>query len=169
MGCPSFTGSVQVFACAQDQYTLFLNGREILTGADSYAVQSGSFPIVKGDVLAAIVQDTGGGRAWLSLRVVRDGTTLLDAGDMLYQTTEQPSWKMSKLLSGFREPAVRTHHKRMGTDPRTRAYVQRRTAQGLSKPEIMRCLKRYVAREVFQAIRNLGLQQHQSNPEQAAA
>lgn len=31
----------------------------------------------------------------------------------------------------------------------TRAYVERRTAQGLSKPEIIRCLKRYVAREVY--------------------
>lgn len=41
---------------------------------------------------------------------------------------------------------------RMGTDQRTKDYVARRTAQGLSKPEIMRCLKRYVAREVFAAI-----------------
>ena len=41
---------------------------------------------------------------------------------------------------------------RMGTDQRTKDYVARRTAQGLSKPEIMRCLKRYVAREVFTAI-----------------
>lgn len=31
----------------------------------------------------------------------------------------------------------------------TRAYVERRTAQGLSKPEIIRCLKRYVAREIY--------------------
>jgi transposase len=38
---------------------------------------------------------------------------------------------------------------RMGTDERTKAYVARRTAEGLSKPEIMRCLKRYVAREIF--------------------
>jgi transposase len=38
---------------------------------------------------------------------------------------------------------------RMGCDPRTRAYVQRRRAEGLSTKEIMRCLKRYVAREVF--------------------
>ena len=35
----------------------------------------------------------------------------------------------------------------------TRAYVERRTAQGLSKREIMRCLKRYVARELFPLIR----------------
>jgi transposase len=36
--------------------------------------------------------------------------------------------------------------------PRTRAYVDRRTAEGLSKPEIMRCLKRYLAREVYHAL-----------------
>ena len=41
---------------------------------------------------------------------------------------------------------------RMGWDPATRTYVTRRTAAGLSKPEIMRCLKRYVARELFPLI-----------------
>jgi transposase len=34
----------------------------------------------------------------------------------------------------------------------TRAYVERRTTQGLSKKEIMRCLKRYVVREVHTAL-----------------
>jgi transposase len=34
----------------------------------------------------------------------------------------------------------------------TRDYVARRTAEGLSEKEIIRCLKRYVAREVFRAI-----------------
>ena len=38
---------------------------------------------------------------------------------------------------------------RLGTDERTRAYVERRTAEGLTKPEIIRCLKRYVAREIY--------------------
>jgi hypothetical protein len=37
----------------------------------------------------------------------------------------------------------------MGSDPRTKAYVERRTKEGLSKPEIIRCLKRYVARETY--------------------
>jgi transposase len=41
---------------------------------------------------------------------------------------------------------------RMATQPDTRAYVERRTKEGLSKPEIIRCLKRYVAREVFNAL-----------------
>ena len=37
----------------------------------------------------------------------------------------------------------------MSSDPRTRTYVERRSAEGRSKPEIMRVLKRYVAREVY--------------------
>ena len=34
----------------------------------------------------------------------------------------------------------------------TRSYVQRRTQQGMSKPEIIRCLKRYIAREAYTAL-----------------
>jgi transposase len=43
---------------------------------------------------------------------------------------------------------------RMQRDPITRAYVARRTAEGLSKKEIMRCLKRYVAREIYNVLIN---------------
>jgi transposase len=41
---------------------------------------------------------------------------------------------------------------RMRIDERTRCYVARRTAEGKSKREIMRCLKRYVAREVYRVL-----------------
>jgi transposase len=41
---------------------------------------------------------------------------------------------------------------RMQHDSRTREYVARRTAQGLQKKDIIRCLKRYIAREVFKAL-----------------
>ncbi|WP_432873078.1 IS110 family transposase [Microbispora rosea] len=41
---------------------------------------------------------------------------------------------------------------RLRWDPRTRAYMERRTKQGLSKKEIIRCLKRYVARELYRII-----------------
>jgi transposase len=34
----------------------------------------------------------------------------------------------------------------------TRVYVERRTREGLSKMEIIRCLKRFIAREVFRAL-----------------
>ncbi len=42
---------------------------------------------------------------------------------------------------------------RMGSDPATRAYVERRTKEGKSKAEIIRCLKRYVARQVYPHLR----------------
>jgi transposase len=38
---------------------------------------------------------------------------------------------------------------RMSSHHETRAYVARRRTEGLNTPEIMRCLKRYVARQVF--------------------
>ena len=37
--------------------------------------------------------------------------------------------------------------------PRTRAYAARRTAEGLSKRDIIRCLKRYIARELYHSLR----------------
>jgi transposase len=38
---------------------------------------------------------------------------------------------------------------RLRNDPRTQAYMERRLKEGRSKPEIIRVLKRYVAREVY--------------------
>jgi transposase len=43
---------------------------------------------------------------------------------------------------------------RMSSHPATRAYVDRRAKDGLSKKEIIRCLKRYVAREVYRHLRD---------------
>ena len=41
---------------------------------------------------------------------------------------------------------------RMRRDERTQEYVARRTAEGKSKREIIRCLKRYIAREVYRVL-----------------
>ena len=41
---------------------------------------------------------------------------------------------------------------RMRRDPRTKEYVTRRTAEGKSEREIIRCLKRYVAREAYRML-----------------
>jgi transposase len=38
---------------------------------------------------------------------------------------------------------------RMVYDPRTNAYIERRMKEGLTKKEAFRCLKRYIAREVY--------------------
>ena len=42
---------------------------------------------------------------------------------------------------------------RLRHDPRTQAYMHRRTKEGMSKAEVIRCLKRYVAREIFSSLR----------------
>ena len=42
---------------------------------------------------------------------------------------------------------------RMSSHPATRAYAGRRASEGLTKKEIIRCLKRYVAREVYPYLR----------------
>ncbi len=41
---------------------------------------------------------------------------------------------------------------RMVNDPRTKHYIERRMKEGRTKKEAIRCLKRYVAREVFAAL-----------------
>jgi transposase len=46
---------------------------------------------------------------------------------------------------------------RMRSCPRTRSYVERRTKEGRSKREIIRCLKRYIAREIYTDLRQLQL------------
>ena len=48
---------------------------------------------------------------------------------------------------------------RLATCPRTRAYAARRQAEGKSRREIIRCLKRYIAREVFRLLAD----PHQAN------
>jgi transposase len=44
---------------------------------------------------------------------------------------------------------------RMSREERTRAYVAKRTAEGKSKKEIIRCLKRYIAREIYRILSSL--------------
>ncbi|MGW7247977.1 transposase [Streptomyces decoyicus] len=42
---------------------------------------------------------------------------------------------------------------RLRFDPRTQDYYERRTKEGKTRREIVRCLKRYAAREVFHLVR----------------
>lgn len=41
---------------------------------------------------------------------------------------------------------------RMSTDQTARDYVEKRQSEGKTKVEAMRCLKRYIAREVYNAL-----------------
>ena len=53
---------------------------------------------------------------------------------------------------------------RMRRDPRTQEYVARRTTEGKSKREIIRCLKRYVAREVYRVLVTYGARSSPTMP-----
>lgn len=98
------------------------------------------------------------------------GTLLVAAGDNADRLTSERSWahlcgvspvpagsgKTSgrvRLNRGGNRQANAALHRivlvRMSSDAQTRSYVRRRSAEGLSKREIMRCLKRYVARQTF--------------------
>jgi transposase len=53
---------------------------------------------------------------------------------------------------------------RLRRDPATQAYAKRRRAQGKTDPEIKRCLKRYVARQLYRLLEaNHPLTQHRSD------
>jgi transposase len=54
---------------------------------------------------------------------------------------------------------------RMRRDPRTQEYVARRTAEGKSKREIIRCLKRYLAREVYRVLVTCGARSSPTGPQ----
>jgi transposase len=41
---------------------------------------------------------------------------------------------------------------RLRWDPSTRDYLERRTTEGKTRPEIIRCLKRYVARDIYRIL-----------------
>jgi len=99
---------------------------------------------------------------------------LVTAGDNTERITTEAKWAMLcgvapvPATSGLRDGRYRLNHAgdrqannaiwrivitRLGQrEPRTVAYMERRLEQGQSKRAIVRCLKRYVAREVFQAL-----------------
>ena len=97
-------------------------------------------------------------------------TLLVTAGDNPERLTSEGSWahlcgvtplpaNSGKVTTKFRlnrggdrqanAALYRIVLTRMSSHPETRAYVARRRTEGLSTPEIMRCLKRYVARQTY--------------------
>ncbi len=53
---------------------------------------------------------------------------------------------------------------RLRVDPATQAYAERRLAEGKSMREIRRCLKRYVAREIFRMLESMADRHDAVNP-----
>jgi transposase len=54
---------------------------------------------------------------------------------------------------------------RLRHDPRTRDYMARRTREGLSKKDIIRCLKRYIAREAYKALTSTNTNNQPAKPQ----
>jgi transposase len=123
------------------------------------------------DVLAGLIDDVAPSLLGLyGVGVVVAATLLVAAGDNPGRLRGEAAWAhlcgVAPIPTGSGKTAGRVRlnrggdrqanaalHRivltRMASDERTRNYVRRRRAEGLSTPEIMRCLKRYVARETF--------------------
>jgi hypothetical protein len=100
------------------------------------------------------------------------GQLLITAGENIYRLHGEPSFAAlcgaspipassgkttrHRLNPGGDRQANRALHLiavcRLRYRPRTRGYAQRRTQQGKSQRETMRCLKRYTAREVYHTL-----------------
>ena len=101
------------------------------------------------------------------------GQLLVTAGQNIDRLTKESSFAALCAASPIKASSGKTHRHRCnpGGDrqgnralhliavyrlkccPRTQAYAHRRTQQGKSKAEIIRCLKRAIAREVYHALR----------------
>ena len=71
-------------------------------------------------------------------------------GRLLRQATAPPAQPRRRPAGQLR--AVDVAMTRLACDPRTKAYAARRTTEGKTKKEIIRCLKRYIAREMYKTL-----------------
>lgn len=84
-----------------------------------------------------------------------------DAGDTSISPVERFSGRRQyrRLNRGGDRQANAALHRivftRLRVDPRTQDYYERRIKEGKTRREIVRCLKRYAAREVFRLVRQL--------------
>ena len=81
-----------------------------------------------------------------------------DPGGALVASADYDAWGTLRAQTGSQPSHGLTGERQDPTTGlvylRARDYAPRRTTQGLSRPEIIRCLKRYLAREVYTALLN---------------
>ena len=107
-----------------------------------------------GTVSAAALAVAGGGNPE-RLRSEAEFASLCGVAPLLASSGKAERHRLSR---GGDRRANRALHliavTRMSHDQRTKDYVGKRKRDGKSKKEAVRCLKRYIAREVFRALRN---------------
>jgi transposase len=99
------------------------------------------------DVAAALLITAGGNTG----RLAHEGSFAALCGVSPLQASSGKTRRHRLNRGGDRQANAALHTialVRMRSDPTTRAYVERRTHDGLNRPEIMRCLKRYIARQL---------------------
>jgi len=90
---------------------------------------------------------------WQTLRAILERDVVYRAGQLTSRGWAAALGDLHPELAWDQGHIVLT---RMSAHPPTLIYVERRTKEGLSKKEIIRCLKRYVAREVYRHLRAAG-------------
>jgi hypothetical protein len=65
---------------------------------------------------------------------------------------DEPAPTQPGRRSDRQQRCLENYHCEAGHQAQTQNYMVRRTLEGRSKREIIRCLKRYVAREVYRAL-----------------
>ena len=68
------------------------------------------------------------------------------------------------LAIDFRDAQVRSVLVRLRYHEPTKEYMSRRMGEGMTKPEVIRCLKRYVARQVYSILRDMGRRNLAASP-----
>src|SRR5450830_802815 len=107
-----------------------------------------------GDIKAAIPLATGGGpAAWSHPGRVRSEAAFASLAGVNPIPASSGNTVRHRINRGGDRRLNRALHMavvtRIRMDPRTRAYVDRRTAEGRTLREIRRCLKRYLARQIY--------------------
>lgn len=120
---------------------------------DSFAPLLQDLPGVGADVASQLLVTLGDNRE--RVRNEAQFAALTGAAPVPASSGKTTRHRLSR--GGDRQANCALHHivlVRMNIDERTKDYVMKRTQEGKSKREIMRCLKRYVAREIYRQITN---------------
>lgn len=118
---------------------------------DSYAPMLQDLPGVGVDIASQLLVTLGDNRE----RVTNEAQFAALTGVAPVPASSGKTTRHRLSRGGDRQANCALHHivlVRMNIDPRTKDYVTKRTQEGKSKRDIMRCLKRYVAREIYRQI-----------------
>jgi len=78
----------------------------------------------------------------------RLGSTTISTTRKGYQDLEVWAAQFGQVKAALYRVAI----VRMRDDERTKAYAMRKTAEGKTRREIVRCIKRYIVREIYRAL-----------------